>query len=239
MKAMILAAGLGSRLGTLTQNTPKCLMSVGEKTLLQLVIEKIIRSGVEEVVINLHYLSDQVQSYLDKNENFGVSIQLSHETTLLGTGGAVAKVGDFFANDECFIIYNSDVYSEINLADMVRTHQHNENLATLAVVKRDSSRPLFFNEEMQLVGWENQEKQTRKIFGEGSQIPFGFTGVHVVSHRLFSYFNDYKSPFSIIDPYIEAAKTGEPIIGYDIGESYWIDAGVPERLQELRLRTLA
>jgi MurNAc alpha-1-phosphate uridylyltransferase len=235
MRAMILAAGFGSRLGELTKDAPKCLMQAGGKALLQHSIEALQRVGVNKIMINTHYLNQQVVEFLETNGTFDLEISTSHEPELLGTGGGVLNVESFFKGTDCFLIHNSDVFSEINLKEMIAVHRKRGALATLAVMDRPTDRPLLFNGDRMLCGWENRVKKTGENFElNGQPKRFGFSGIHVVSSSIFDYCRDFAMPFSIIAPYLKAAKAGEPIVGYDIGSAYWIDAGVPERLRELQ-----
>jgi NDP-sugar pyrophosphorylase family protein len=237
MKAMVLAAGLGTRLGELTRETPKCLMPVGSKTLLQLVLEKLKKVGVVDVVINLHYLANKVESYLIEHDNFNLNVFFSHEQDLLGTGGGVFRVAEYFCNEKCFIIYNSDVYSELDLAAFVESHLESKALATLAIMKRETSRPLYFDSNMLLAPKSDRvdSYSDQAILDQSSIKPWGFSGIQVVSPEIFEFGNDFHAPFSIIDVYHRARLSGKKIAGYDMDKSYWIDAGSPERLNALRV----
>jgi NDP-sugar pyrophosphorylase family protein len=223
MKAMILAAGFGSRLGDLTKETPKCMMSVGETTLLEMVVDKLKTLEASEIIINLYHLADKVQLYVQSRDYFGTRIFLSKEDQLLGTGGGVLNVAQRLQAEDYFVIYNADVYCELNLLQLVEAHNRHNALATLAIMNRETSRPLFFDKNMYMC---HERKENRQAFG--------FTGIHVLSPRMFDYFVGFCEPFSIIDPYKRAVESGERILGFDIGETYWIDAGIPSRLEKLR-----
>jgi len=223
MKAMILAAGLGSRLGDLTRETPKCLMQVSGTTLLEIVVNQLKELGASEIIINLYHLAEKVEQYVHSRNFFGTRIFLSREEQLLGTGGGVLNVAGRLQEEDCFIIYNADVYSEVNLHKLIDEHTCHNALATLAIMNRETSRPLFFDKNMHMCREHKEDRQ-----------PFGFTGIHVLSPRIFDYFVGFHKPFSIIDPYKQAVESGERIMGFDIGETYWIDAGVPSRLESLR-----
>jgi len=239
MKAMILCAGLGTRLGEVTQEVPKPLVKVGSKPMLQWVIEKLKDAGVSSIVINLHHLAEQVRDFLENNNYFDLTIEFSYEEKLLGTGGGLRKVREFFSAESSFLLHNADVYSEIDLLELKTAHVKSKALATVAVVKPSSSRYLIFDEEDNLIGWENREEGKQKIIKSSkSQINLDLTGVHIISSRIFEYMNTYADdePFSIVTPYIEAASQGELIRAYNIGDVYWIDAGTPENLNELRTK---
>jgi NDP-sugar pyrophosphorylase family protein len=223
MKAMILAAGFGSRLGDLTKETPKCMMPVGETTLLEMVVNRLKELGPTEIIINLYHLAEKVEQYVESRKSFGTQIFLSREKQLLGTGGGVLKVAERLQEEDCFFIYNADVYSEVDLRQLLEAHIRQNALATLAIMNRETSRPLFFDRKMCMLTDSREDSQA-----------FGFTGIHVLSPRIFDYFSGFEEPFSIIDAYKRAVEKGEQILGYDIGETYWIDAGVPSRLENLR-----
>lgn len=223
MKAMILAAGLGSRLGELTKETPKCMMPVGETTLLEIVVNRLKELRVDEIIINLYHLADKVEQYVQSRNFFDTRIFLSREEQLLGTGGGVLNVAGRLQGEDCFIIYNADVYCEVNLYQLLEAHIQHNAIATLAIMNRETSRPLFFDKHMYMCHEKKEDGQA-----------FGFTGIHVLSPRIFDYFGGFGEPFSIIDPYKRAVESGERISGFDIGDTYWIDAGVPARLENLR-----
>jgi NDP-sugar pyrophosphorylase family protein len=223
MKAMILAAGLGSRLGDLTRETPKCMMPVGETTLLEIVVNRLKELEPSEIIINLYHLAEKVEQYVQSRNSFGTRIFLSREDQLLGTGGAIWNVAKRLEGEDQFVIYNADVYSEVNLHQLVEAHTRHSALATLAIMSRETSRPLFFDRKMYMCHE-----------GEENSQAFGFTGIHVLSPRIFEYFVGLHEPFSIIDPYKRAVESGARILGVDIGETYWLDAGVPSRLENLR-----
>ena len=157
MKAMILAAGLGTRLRPLTDDRPKALVEISGHTLLEITLSRLRKFGVHEVIINVHHFADMIAEYLKTNDNFGMRIEISHEEVLLDTGGGLKKAAGFFledssALDEPFILHNVDVISTIDLARMVRFHHEHRALATLAVQERESSRYLLFDQELRFCG---------------------------------------------------------------------------------------
>jgi NDP-sugar pyrophosphorylase family protein len=233
VKGMILAAGLGSRLGELTSNTPKCLIEAGGKPLLQHCIEGFLKAEITSLVINTHYLADKILEFLKKHKNFDIDIKISHETQLYGTGGAVAFAKDFLNDADTIVVYNADVYSTIPINKIINFHTNNKNLATLAIQNRETSRPLYFNSSFLLQGWETKENQ--ELFGAVADLkPFGFTGIQVISSLFLKALKPYKYPFSIITPYVDLAKDGEKVIGFDASDHYWIDMGTPASLRELQ-----
>ena len=157
MKAMILAAGLGTRLRPLTNDRPKALVTVAGRTLLELTLSRLRAFGVNEVILNVHHFRDMILAYLEANQNFGMRIEISSEEVLIDTGGGLKKAAWFFLEDggpkdEPFFVHNVDVLSTIDLARMVSFHNEHGALATLAVQQRDTSRPLLFNQHGQLCG---------------------------------------------------------------------------------------
>jgi len=234
MKAMVLAAGLGSRLKDITTHTPKCLVEAGGKTLLQHVLERLKSAGVTEVIINLFHLGEKVESYLAAHNQFGLTISFSREHELLGTGGGIQAAAEYFKCEDAFFVYNGDIYSTIDLNAMLRVHRERNALATLAVLDRPSSRPLLFDETYRLAGWEHVEDRRGEVFGTASDhLRLGFTGVQILSPKIFQYFTS-TTPSSSITAFMNAAKAGEEVIGYPVDGSYWIDIGTPERLTELK-----
>jgi N-acetyl-alpha-D-muramate 1-phosphate uridylyltransferase len=236
MRAMILAAGLGSRLKKLTENTPKCLMEAGNITILEHVVNKLKHLSINNICINTHYLSEKIEEYLKQKNNFEISITLFKEDKLLGTGGGVRNASLFLEKSADFIIYNSDIYSEFDLDKLIAAHRSSKAMVTLAVKKRDTSRVLLFDENNYLAGWENLDKETGERFGKSDRLtPYGFLGIHIVNSEFLKLIGSFVDPFSITDAYITASKEGVKIKAYDIGEDFWIDIGTPEKLEELQL----
>jgi NDP-sugar pyrophosphorylase family protein len=158
MKAMILAAGLGTRLRPLTDDRPKALVEINGRTLLEITIRRIAAFGAREVIVNVHHLADSIAAYLKSKNNFGLRIEISREDDqLLDTGGGLKKAAWFFQEesartDEPFILHNVDVISTIDLTAMLQFHTEHQALATLAVQSRESSRQLLFDDQLQLSG---------------------------------------------------------------------------------------
>lgn len=235
MKAMVLAAGYGSRLGAITKSMPKCLVEAGGKTLLAHTIERLRDAGVTDVVINLYHLGHLIEEYVKANNFFGLNISFSREPTLLGTGGGLQATKEFFSVDEPFFLHNSDVVSDISLIELYKIHCANPNvIATLAVNRRDTSRPLLFSPSGRLVGWEKSEEERGEILGsEAEYDKLGFTGIQVLSPKIFNYLTD-SPPFSTISAFMKAVHAGEYIQAFRVDNVFWIDAGTPGTLHELR-----
>src|SRR5580765_2436736 len=157
MKAMVLAAGLGTRLRPLTNDRPKALVEVAGRTLLEIALTRLTAFGVSEVIVNVHHFADMVVEYLKARQNFGMRIEISREDELLDTGGGLKKAAWFFqegssGNDEPFLLHNVDVISTIDLSRMVKSHRSSRALATLAVQDRETSRYLLFDDAGELCG---------------------------------------------------------------------------------------
>jgi len=222
MRAMILAAGLGTRLRPLTEDRPKALVEVGGRTLLEITLSRLREFGVREVIVNVHHFADMVVDYLKVNENFGMRIEISREELLLDTGGGLKKAAWFFLEDSGpFILHNVDVLSTIDLGRMVEFHLEHRALATLAVQERETSRYLLFDDQGRLCG-----RLSRKEQHAGAR---AFSGIHVISPRLFSMLSE-EGAFSIVDSYLRFVAQGEEIVGFRADEYYWRDLGRPEDL---------
>lgn len=234
MKAMILAAGLGTRLRPLTDDCPKALVEVGGRTLLEITLARLRGAGVTEVIVNVHHHAQMVVDYLKANSNFAMRIEISREDDLLlDTGGGLKKAAQFFlghsgASDEPFVLHNVDVITNIDLKRMVIHHAGRGALATLAVQKRESSRQLLFDAAMALCGRRVQGR-TDEIARKAAFHPRAFSGIHVISPRLLNMIRE-EGVFSIIDVYLRLAGTGEFILGFPADEYYWRDVG---RLSDL------
>jgi NDP-sugar pyrophosphorylase family protein len=236
MKAMVLAAGLGTRLRPLTDSRPKALVEIGGRTLLEITLARLRNFGVRDVIINVHHFADMVVEYLRKNGNFGMNIEISREELLLDTGGGLKKAAHFFFDsglkDEPFILHNADVISTINLDRMVRFHIEQGALATLAVQHRDSSRYLLFDEQSLLCGRRIlRTNHTDWARGAEATEALAFSGVHVISPRMLPMMAQ-EGVFSIIDTYLDLASRGERILAFRADEYYWRDLGKPESIAQ-------
>jgi mannose-1-phosphate guanylyltransferase len=240
MKAMILAAGLGTRLRPLTNDRPKALVTVAGRTLLELTLSRLRSFGVSEVILNVHHFAEMIVDYLEANHNFGMRIEISREDVLLDTGGGLKKAAWFFLegngpNDEPFIVHNVDVLSTIDLAQMLRFHTDHNALATLAVQQRDTSRLLLFSEQGQLCGRRTSPDAEPEWALPTQQVtPLAFCGIHVLSPRIFANLPE-EGVFSIIPAYLRLASQGESILAFRADEYYWRDLGRPENIAEAEL----
>ena len=235
MKAMILAAGLGTRLRPLTDHRPKALVEVAGRTLLEITISRLRAAGVSEVIINVHHFADMVLDYLKTNDNFGMRIEVSREEVLLDTGGGLKKAAHFFLEDssrleEPFILHNVDVISTIDLRRMMHFHTEQKALATLAVQDRETSRYLLFNQQLQLCGRRTGSGQTSEVVRSSEQVQaLAFSGIHVISPRFLGMMEE-EGVFPIIPAYLRLSTRGEKILAFRADEYYWRDLGRPENV---------
>lgn len=236
MRAMVLAAGLGTRLRPLTDHKPKALVEVAGRTLLEITLGRLRAAGVSEVIINVHHFAEMILHYLRINNNFGMAIEISREEVLLDTGGGLKKAGWFFTeggSDEPFILHNVDVISWIDLRRMLERHRQRGALSTLAVQERATSRYLLFDERMQLCGRRaGQGGQPEMVRPAPEVSALAFTGIHVISPRMIDLMTEH-GVFSIIPTYLRLAGVGEKIFGFRSDEYYWRDLGRLSELQQV------
>jgi NDP-sugar pyrophosphorylase family protein len=253
MKAMVLAAGLGTRLRPLTDTRPKALVEINGRTLLEINLTRLRTFGVTEVILNVHHFADMVVDYLKSKNNFGLRIEISREEILLDTGGGLKKAAWFFLEDaknldEPFLLHNVDIISNIDLARMLQFHKDHHALATLAVQSRESSRQLLFDNDLQLrarvsgtaiPGCAPQMTATQNLTStvsapEAPFYPLAFSGIHLLSPRLLPMLTE-DGIFSIIDSYLRLAAQGRPILAFRADNYYWRDLGRPADLAQAAL----
>jgi NDP-sugar pyrophosphorylase family protein len=245
MKAMILAAGLGTRLRPLTNDRPKALVEVAGRTLLDITLARLRSFEIREVIINVHHFAEMVVDYLEANDNFGMRIEISREEELLDTGGGLKKAAYFFLEDsgqEPFILHNVDVISTIDLRRMVQAHRETQSLATLALQQRDTSRPLLFDNQLVLCGRGPTRNGTTETVRPCSYSqPLAFSGIHVISPAFLEMLLE-EGAFSIITSYLRLAAKGDKIRGFRADDYYWRDLGRFEHVrqveEDLKQRTL-
>ncbi len=237
MKAMLFAAGLGTRLRPLTDNRPKALVEVNGTPLLEIAIRRLIAAGCREVIVNVHHFAEQIIGFLKKNDHFGIRIAISDEReTLLETGGGLKKAAWFFDDETPFLVCNTDVLTNLDLQKFYQKHLESGALATLAVRNRPSSRSFLFDEKMHLTGWQNTKTgETRwcnpKYINTQTHkhTPFAFSGIHALNPAIFDRMPDEEQKFSIVETYLQAAAS-ETILGYPHDGDFWFDVGKPEAL---------
>lgn len=240
MKALLFAAGLGTRLRPITENLPKALVPIKGVPLLERNIQWLIGYGYDEIIINIHYLGEQIADFLAKKNNFGIKIALSDEREkLLDTGGGMKKAAWFLKDntpDEPFVVLNADILTDLDLHDMRRRFDEQAPLALLAVQRRASSRYLLFDQNGQLRAWQNIKTGEQKMVDSQTTIdkqaftPMAFSGLQLVSPAIFE-----KMPpnevFSLIDLYL-AAASNQLIRAYPHNDTRWIDVGNPQSIQQ-------
>lgn len=233
MKAMLFAAGRGTRLAPLTNRHPKCLVMAGDKPLLEHNIDKLRDAGADTLVINVHHFSEQVIDFV-KAKDFGLTIHISEEHDLLGQGGGLLRAADYFQDEDSFLVCNSDIYSDLDLRRLVLAHEKTNGLATLAVAQRKTSRYLRFDAHLKLCGWENRKSGESAFWDNRSFKAWAFNGIQVISPKIFDYMQGFGSSFSTIPVYLKAAESGEDIEAFPMDDNYWVDVGTVEKLETLR-----
>jgi len=229
MKAMILAAGLGTRLKPITDTIPKALVEINGKTLLEHSIIHLKMYGVKEAIVNVHHFPDQIIDFLKKKKNFGMKIEVSDERDeLLDTGGGLKKASWFFEGGGPFVVRNVDVLSDMDLEAMLNFHKKHRPLATLAVRNRETSRYLLFNERSELIGWTNissgEKKLSRKDFRR--MHPLAFSGIQILNPSIIPLVTEVGS-FSLITMYLRLCRDRR-ISAFTDNDSFWFDAGKRE-----------
>jgi NDP-sugar pyrophosphorylase family protein len=234
MKAMILAAGLGSRLGPITFDRPKALVEINGTPLLELVLQRLESCGVHDITINAHHHAPQILAFVEKRRReTGITIHVSIEPTLLDTGGAIVAARRWLDNPGPILVHNVDVLSTIPLAQLIADHEKSQALATLAVKERPSRRQLLFDAQGNLVGargpdgdrWVAKEPP---LFAD----PLAFSGVHVISPGFFDAC-PRSGRFGIVDAYLDLVRDGYPVKAWRADAFAWKDAGRPEALTPL------
>ena len=238
--AMILAAGLGTRLGALTQDRPKALVELNGKPLLQHCIENLIANGFHHIVINVHHFGEQIIDFVESHP-FDAEIDISDERDLLmDTGGGIVKATPLFNKSKAVLVHNVDIISDVNLSKMSQQFLESKDDAWLLTQDRETNRKLLFDAENQLVGWMNKVEKRFKWVNESeaalrrAQGPslyykeMAFSGLHFFRNDLFAEFEVKRS--SVIDLYLYLAKTNR-IISKPIHPEYWFDLGKPEQLE--------
>ncbi|MDO4164992.1 MAG: nucleotidyltransferase family protein [Bacteroides sp.] len=237
MKALIFAAGLGTRLRPLTDHKPKALVSVGGQPMLQRVIIRLKEAGFDDITVNVHHFGQQIIDFLHANDNFGVRIHISDERDeLLDTGGGILKARPFLDGNEPFLVHNADILSDIDLAALYRHHVEGDAQATLLVSRRQTSRYLLLDETYRLCGWTNKntgEVRPAGFIPDASYQEYAFGGIHIISPSLFRYMEEgqWSGKFSIIPFYLSICQKAK-IQGYPLSGFQWFDIGKPETLAE-------
>jgi NDP-sugar pyrophosphorylase family protein len=231
MKAIIFAAGLGTRLKPITNHIPKALVPVNGKPLIDYAVEKLIDAGIHEIVINIHHFGDLIINHI-KTSSYPISIHFSDERDqLLETGGALKKAASILKGNDPVIALNVDVISSINLKKLISQHIKTNALVTLAVRKRETSRYLLFNNQMELTGWKNIKTNEIKMAREQQKdlTQLAFSGIQVLSPHFFDLITE-TGKFSVIEIYLRLAST-QKIMGFNDTSPFWIDVGKPGEIE--------
>lgn len=233
MDAMILAAGLGTRLRPLTEHTPKALIEVGGVAILEGIARRLVAAGADRIIVNVHRHADRIESFL---EGLGMEVEIlvsREEERPLETGGGLLHAAPLFQREAPFFLHNGDIVTAIDLAALYGAHGP-DRLATLAVGRRDTSRYLLFDDHG-LCGWENiaTGEGVRCREEVGATLRWPFAGIHVISPRIFEWITE-EGAFSIVDVYLRLAAGGERILPWDAGDALWLEIGSPGRLEAAR-----
>jgi N-acetyl-alpha-D-muramate 1-phosphate uridylyltransferase len=231
---MILAAGLGTRLGDIGRHTPKALVDVAGVTALERVARRLTQAGADRLIINVHHHADRIIEHVRSRDGFGVEVLFSHEADApLETGGGIMHASDLFRGDAPFFVHNVDVLCDADLAALYAAHRHDEGtdrprIATLAVNRRTTRRHLVFEDD----GLRSRLDPAVHA-GDAPGAHFAFAGIHVVAPRFFGLVTE-RGAFSVMDVYLRLAGEGHRIAGHDISDATWLEIGTPERLAAAR-----
>lgn len=230
-QAMILAAGLGTRLKPLTLSKPKALVEVANISLLEHNINKLIDCGCNHIVINVHHFAEQIIEHIS-NKHYNANIVISNETNLLlDTGGGLVNAKHFFDSKNDILVHNVDIISKIDFLSFYKEHKGNNALATLAVSERETSRYLLFNNENTLCGWENTKTGEKIISNEDKNLNhWGFSGIQFINPELLNLLQQEGS-FPIIPEYLKLSKD-YPIKSYIHSKDIWVDVGKIEAIEK-------
>jgi NDP-sugar pyrophosphorylase family protein len=234
MKAMVFAAGRGTRLKPLTDSRPKALVEIGGVTLLEQVMRRLVGAGVTEVIINLHHFGEMIPPFMESKGLFGLRrVEYSFEHELLDTGGGLKQAAWFFDDGAPFLVHNADVLSDMDLGGLMKAHVASGALASLAAKKRPSARPLYFDDTLQLVGRRSSSGEDTLVLPvRGNITALGFCGIQALSPALFGMMSETGS-FPIVTAYLRLAAEGARILAHRVDASRWRDCGRPEDLRPL------
>lgn len=233
MKAMIMAAGLGTRLGKITETIPKVLLDINGKSVLEIAVEKCTRAGFDEIIINIHHLADKVLNEIGRLKRNGYKLSVSDERDmLLDTGGGLYKARDFFDSSP-FLLYNADILTDLDIQALYKYHQDKKGIATLAVRNRKGNRYFLVNSQGLLSGWCNKATGERIVKREEDADLFeiAFSGLHIIDPSVFSFMKEGK--YSMTSLYLEIIPFRQ-IFTYKTDDGYWFDIGTQESLAKAR-----
>ncbi|MBO7576653.1 MAG: nucleotidyltransferase family protein [Bacteroidales bacterium] len=233
MQAFVLAAGLGTRLKPLTNNKPKALVEVNGQPLLKITIDKLIKQKVTRIVVNVHHFADDICHYLDSLK-WDAEILISDERQqLLDTGGGLKHAASLFGKNEPILIHNVDILSHIDFGEALAYHSYSKNIATLFVSNRKTTRYLLFDNNRQLIGWEDIKSGEKKWSNHPTSeyTPLAFSGISIIQPELTDLLPEEVHPYPIIPAYLEIAKTHR-IRDFIHNSNDWLDVGKPETLAQ-------
>jgi NDP-sugar pyrophosphorylase family protein len=233
MKAMIMSAGKGTRLGKITETIPKVLVDINGKTLLQVAAETCTRYGFDDIIVNVHYMAGMVEEEIKRLKRLGYRITVSDERELLlENGGGLYKARDFFDNNP-FLVYNADIVTDLDLSSLYHYHLKNKGLATLAVRNREGSRFLLVNSDGVLKGWCNIStgEKILAVNEEEGLTRIGFSSIQIIEPEIFKYMKD--GIYTVVSLYLELAASHN-IYTYSCDDGYWFNVGTPEELEKVR-----
>lgn len=232
MIAMILAAGLGTRLKPWTDAHPKALAVVNGKPVLQRNIEYLQHAGIKRVVVNVHHFADQIIAAVEANNGWGSEVLISDETDeVLETGGGIKKAVPLFGDAKDVLVMNADILTDMNLQAFMQTHANTKADATLAVSNRSSSRCFLFDAQQQLVGWRNKNTgETKLPVATDTPIEKSFSGIHIINESIFRHM-PFEGKFSMVEVYLQLCAT-HCIQSFDHSGSQFIDIGTMEKLAQ-------
>lgn len=233
MKAMIMSAGKGTRLGKITENIPKVLVDINGKTLLQVAAETCARYGFDDIIVNVHYMAGMVEEEIKRLKKLGYRITVSDERELLlENGGGLYKARDFFDSNP-FLVYNADIVTDLDLSSLYHYHLKNKGLATLAVRNREGSRFLLVNSDGVLKGWCNIATGEKILVANGEKdlTSIGFSSIQIVEPEIFKYMKE--GIYTVVSLYLELAVSNN-IYTYRCDDGYWFNVGTPEELEKVK-----
>ena len=231
MNALIFAAGLGTRLSHITKNKPKALVEVAGKPMLQHAIEKLVETGVNRIIVNVHHHAEAIKGFVGKLSYPNVDLIISDESDeLLETGGGLLKAAPLFAPKQPVFLYNADVVTGVDLKAMYRYHVQKKATATLMVKNRETSRYFLFDKSLRLSGWENISTGNRIITRKSDEYTsLAFSGIHIIEPELIEHLGEVRK-FSITNGYLDLSSKLN-LYGWDNWDEYWFDVGTPEKLE--------
>jgi MurNAc alpha-1-phosphate uridylyltransferase len=233
MKAMILAAGKGTRFGKITETMPKVLIDINGKSMLRLAVEKCVVHGFDDIIINVHHFADLVEEEIKRLNKLGFRITISDERDmLLDTGGGLYKARKFF-DSYPFLLYNADIITDLDISLLLDQHKKNRSLATLAVRNRKGLRYLLVNQEGLLRGWCNKATGERIVTGSTDEelSEIAFSSLHIIEPDIFKFMSD--GIYSMTTLYLQLAASNK-ICTFRVDDGYWFNTGTPEILEQVR-----